>query len=66
MSTPSNQRLGITPGEWKVRDSTEVYGAGSFVGSTKGNGPLPPSIMAQCAADASLVRIAETHYESEK
>lgn len=50
----------ITPGVWKVRDTTEVYGAGYFIGSTKGNGPLPPSVMAQDAANAELIAEAGT------
>ena len=47
-----------TPGPWKVRDRTEVYAAGYFIGTTRGNHPEPESILIQDEVNARLIAAA--------
>ena len=54
-----------TPGPWKVSRRFDIYEdtqtpgvGGTFVGSTRGNWPLPEHINKRCEADARLIAAA--------
>ena len=51
-----------TPGPWKVSGRFDIYEdtqepgvGGTYIGTTRGNGPLPESINVQCEANARLM-----------
>jgi len=64
MSAPV-QPVVHTPGPWKVSRRFDIYEdtqkpgvGGTFIGSTRGNWPLPEHINERCEADARLIAAA--------
>lgn len=66
-TTPTERRLAITPGEWKVRGRYDVYAAvGTYVGTTRANNPeeMPENFRAIDEANAELIAEAGTTYNA--
>jgi hypothetical protein len=58
----ASMHLVHTPGPWKVSRRFDIYEdtqksgvGGTYIGTTRGNGPLPESVNIQCEANAKLI-----------
>ena len=66
-ATPTQRRLAVTPGKWKVRGRYDVYAAvGTYIGTTRANNPeeMPENFRAIDEANATLIADAGTTYNA--